>query len=342
MEGISSYHDEDDDIETTINNVNEEEFEEDHDEAIVDDLAWIASQGVAEVPQWELKVDIQDISKATTGREHSLCEDESESDDSDLNENDANDGQNEVSSSGSDDSDSSDDDTNDHVSTAAATMGWMTEEEVGAMWDGPPRTKNEKIEVIGGEEGGLEGNLTDDFILDPATDTLERIGSVLYKIDREGAVVIQASYTLMPLNEGSLLCVEGGKVIGRIHEVFGPVTTPFYTVRWAANKQLDGIKTTQGDIDSASGESSSSDLKCAEINSTISEEETDNNPRDEVCKGKGKETMTRHENKRGKRDYSNCVSPSECSIGSSVYCVKRLSTFVSPMSLIGLKVRFYT
>jgi rRNA processing protein Gar1 len=36
--------------------------------------------------------------------------------------------------------------------------------------------------------------------------------------------------------KGSLLCFEDGLIMGKICEIFGPITTPFYVVRWAAVK----------------------------------------------------------------------------------------------------------
>ena len=35
------------------------------------------------------------------------------------------------------------------------------------------------------------------------------------------------------MNEGSVLCSGSGVVLGRVCEVFGPVSTPFYVMRWA-------------------------------------------------------------------------------------------------------------
>ena len=55
-------------------------------------------------------------------------------------------------------------------------------------------------------------------------------------MDQDCLVVIEANYTLSPLNEGSLLCAENGLVLGKICEVFGPITNPFYVLRWGNPK----------------------------------------------------------------------------------------------------------
>ncbi len=103
---------------------------------------------------------------------------------------------------------------------------WLTtEEEDTPVSTGPPRTKNEADEFT----------VIDDWseiVVDPINDGLQKIGEVLYRIDSEFTVVVQASYTNVPLNEGSVLCLQDGTLLGKINEIFGPVTTPFYIVRW--------------------------------------------------------------------------------------------------------------
>jgi len=62
---------------------------------------------------------------------------------------------------------------------------------------------------------------------------LKPVGVVMARIDAERTVVVQGSTTFMPLNVGALLCSEGGVVLGRVQDVFGPVTEPFYSLQWA-------------------------------------------------------------------------------------------------------------
>ena len=59
-------------------------------------------------------------------------------------------------------------------------------------------------------------------------------------MDEEHTLVVQATHTDSPLNEGSLLFFSDGSVIGKISEIFGPITTPFYIVRWAVSVQPGG------------------------------------------------------------------------------------------------------
>ena len=54
-------------------------------------------------------------------------------------------------------------------------------------------------------------------------------------MDEEKTLVVQASYTESPLNEGSLLFFKEKVVIGKVCEIFGPITTPFYVVKWAVS-----------------------------------------------------------------------------------------------------------
>lgn len=103
-------------------------------------------------------------------------------------------------------------------------ISMLTEEEGDEAATGPLKTKNEleeEIELV--EAKQLE-------IKDSAE--LVCVGEVKYRIDHECVVVIQADYTTNALNEGSVLCNIDGKVLGKIQEIFGPITTPFYTVRW--------------------------------------------------------------------------------------------------------------
>lgn len=105
----------------------------------------------------------------------------------------------------------------------AKQISWLTEEEEEAT-TGPLKTKNELEEVIEVVEvKQLDINDSSDLVC---------VGEVKYRIDHECVVVIQADYTTNALNEGSVLCNIDGKILGKIQEIFGPITTPFYTVRW--------------------------------------------------------------------------------------------------------------
>ncbi|XP_033752624.1 H/ACA ribonucleoprotein complex non-core subunit NAF1-like [Pecten maximus] len=57
--------------------------------------------------------------------------------------------------------------------------------------------------------------------------------------------IIQSAVGVPPLNDDTILFTEGPKVFGRVFEVFGPVSTPWYSVRFNSNKDIEakGIKT---------------------------------------------------------------------------------------------------
>jgi rRNA processing protein Gar1 len=98
---------------------------------------------------------------------------------------------------------------------------------------------------------------------------LKPVGVVMARIDAERTVVVQGNTTSMPLNVGALLCSEGGVVLGRVQDVFGPVTEPFYSLQWAltdvvnagsvsgdenrggGGEDVDGHKQSDGDGDGA-------------------------------------------------------------------------------------------
>ena len=67
-------------------------------------------------------------------------------------------------------------------------------------------------------------------------------------MDNECLVVVEANYTMSPLNEGSILCAESGLVLGKICEVFGPITNPFYVMRWgsAQTSSSSGASASRG------------------------------------------------------------------------------------------------
>ena len=132
----------------------------------------------------------------------------------------------ESSSSSSDSSDSEDENiaTKKGYKKAAKLISMYTEEEGDDVPSGPLKTKNEVDEVV--------EPINPDLLTIEDTSALICIGEVKYRIDHECVVVIQADFTTSPLNEGSILCNIDGKVLGKIQEIFGPITTPYYTVKW--------------------------------------------------------------------------------------------------------------
>ena len=62
-------------------------------------------------------------------------------------------------------------------------------------------------------------------------EAIEPAGSVLSVFD--GMVVVQGLESQRALDESSVLCLEDRSLIGRIEEVFGPITQPLYALRWS-------------------------------------------------------------------------------------------------------------
>lgn len=126
----------------------------------------------------------------------------------------------------SSDTDVSDDPVAGSRDIKGKATDWLTEEEQSVPV-GPPRTKHELEEAISVLPS------TEAVDIDLSTERLKEVGKVLYRITHECSLVIQASYTTDPLDEGSLLFTAEGRALGAVSEVFGPVTEPFYVVRWA-------------------------------------------------------------------------------------------------------------
>lgn len=68
-------------------------------------------------------------------------------------------------------------------------------------------------------------------------------------------VIIIASFDLVT---GSLLCFQEGIVLGKICEIFGPITSPFYVVKWAT---LPSAISSKGNLTSKNREDNSSAKK---------------------------------------------------------------------------------
>lgn len=147
----------------------------------------------------------------------------------------------------------------DDDSGALEEMLAEEEEEGAGAANGVPMTKHESLEepMVSTEADINAMRPDDDLVL---------CGEVKSFIPEEGAVVIQSYHTTSPLNEGSLLCCIVPKeskgasaspiipskaagtrisasavppekseivVLGRIAELFGPLFSPFYVIRYA-------------------------------------------------------------------------------------------------------------
>jgi rRNA processing protein Gar1 len=132
----------------------------------------------------------------------------------------------------SDSSSSSESDSDDEVigaAMASINRDAIADDEVtdaGSLI--PPRSRHE-IEPPPAQP--LPENLNVDVA------SLQPIGSVLSKVLSEGTVVVKGMSGVPPLDEDSLLCTKGVAdtprvfPLGRVHELFGPVTLPHYIVK---------------------------------------------------------------------------------------------------------------
>ncbi len=114
-------------------------------------------------------------------------------------------------SSSDSDSDSSSESEEEEMTIAAGKQkkkatfaNMLTEEEEENGPSGPLRTKNEIVETA------LLYPKEENEIKITSPDELLKVGEVLYRIDHECVVVVQANYTNSPLNEGSVLCNDTG------------------------------------------------------------------------------------------------------------------------------------
>lgn len=142
------------------------------------------------------------------------------------------------------------------------------EEEESNAYCGPPRTKNELVHVeedcraeeirstLATDLGLKVETYGDNFAISAescssvAPGTFILVGHVLNVVDEERSVIVKSNApqsNAPPLNEGSIVCLkafqilahdqingdddEAVMIIGKVLEVFGPVTAPFYLVK---------------------------------------------------------------------------------------------------------------
>lgn len=129
----------------------------------------------------------------------------------------------EVDSSETQDSDDSEEDV---PLSKVPVEAWFSEEEEDfeKSASGPPRTKNEVKNVV--EELVVVKDITVS-----ENDTLIHIGHVLYSIEAEYSIIVQGIQNKSPLEEGSVLCLTDRVLLGRVYEIFGPISSPYYVVK---------------------------------------------------------------------------------------------------------------
>jgi rRNA processing protein Gar1 len=216
-------------------------------EVVMNDLEYIAK--FAEVPVFSFQ------------EEESVFEDHTNLDDGDQ-ENSDDDSKSEVedhqqpidesSSSSDDESDIEEIKNSKKSKNSVTTMLTEEEEECFNEASGPPRTKHEiPVEIEEEEVDNTSENRIPRFpekIED--IQLLTKVGTVLSLVKDENTLIIQSYPTMSPLNETSIFLNQDGIVLGKISEIFGPVTSPFYIIRFSS-KPVASSTTSAADSSSS-------------------------------------------------------------------------------------------
>ncbi|KAK8849461.1 hypothetical protein IAR55_004794 [Kwoniella newhampshirensis] len=143
------------------------------------------------------------------------------------------------------------------VSLAGDVVSWMRDKKVETWLEKRQKEKDQvEAEVKGGDEekkelgpelasGGeppvkeeKEGGEGEDESMKPGMGQKKKpVQSSEHRFTSAGTVVVRAMQSRPGapddgwLEEGSVLCWEDGRVLGTVHETFGPLTSPFYTIR---------------------------------------------------------------------------------------------------------------
>lgn len=131
-------------------------------------------------------------------------------------------------------SSSEDEDEDEDVGNGSKVMANSDDEDDAPASSAILRTKNEIVnEDI--EPVGVE--LTE-------AEELSLVGEVMSVVVTENTIVIQSIRTQTPLDEGSVLCLSDRKIIGKVSELFGPLSSPFYVVKVSSSSTTAQKKTT--------------------------------------------------------------------------------------------------
>ena len=219
VEDVDDMNETDEDSDQSVEDV---DLIEDSENIVTNDLEYISH--FVDIPVIAPKEDIIPTLSNQQNREEG-----SEDSESEMEEDETQDKLNDKES----ESETSSDDEEEIIPKKKSEGTWLTEEEEdGAAADVPPRTKHEIVEEETEKDVVDYPRKIDDLQL------LTKVGYVLYQILAEKTIVIQADQTTTPLNESSIICDKNGIIVGRISEVFGPVTTPFYIVRFRIQKKV--------------------------------------------------------------------------------------------------------
>ena len=193
------------------------------------DLEYIAQNIIDDVPLvQEIDDNLQPSAKrqaVEASSSSSSSEEESDSEDED-----------DVSSNNNNEDDDDDDDDDDDIDLDEL----CEEEENTPSSKEQPKTKNELKDESIDSCTGLTAMV-------PRGKALIDIGNVIYRIDLEKTVVVEANGKTDALDVGAMLCSDKGIVLGRIVDIFGPVTKPFYALKWAIAPEEDVKKDDEDD-----------------------------------------------------------------------------------------------
>ena len=148
----------------------------------------------------------------------------------------------EKSTSSSSGSDTSDDEIVTNLSAKLRAMEEQAEEEDGGLTSSSmaaPRTQNEVSEEV---EAVIHKVLPSDEIAVAGC-----ISSVIPSDDGANIIIKSSAGSntdVKTLNEGSLLCLENRIPLGTVFEIFGPISNPFYLVKWSSQP----VEMVQGEI----------------------------------------------------------------------------------------------
>ena len=102
---------------------------------------------------------------------------------------------------------------------------------------GPPRTKNEITEEPYVPVGNEAIKSEDQLIVIGTITSLHLDLGVAVAI----ALPAVAGKEIMPVNDGSVVCTATRDVVGRVDEVFGPVSRPYYKIRLEKTDDISGV-----------------------------------------------------------------------------------------------------
>eukprot|EP01036_Dinobryon_divergens_P031209 gene31209-40572_t len=173
----------------------------------------------------------------------------------------------------------SDSDEDDEIKLKPMMADCLTAEEESSGPSGLPRTRNEiinrdddirltEISACVANMPGLKIDRKGDIFVLRAevggistySSSFSEVGLVMNYVEHEKSVIVKSNTgqtNSLPLNEDSLVCIKPNRngvnadfmVLGKVSEVFGPVTAPFYLVKLARSAPVeDSSETSLGPV----------------------------------------------------------------------------------------------